>query len=93
MGKYTPWCGDFDSHPLAAGMDNWTWLLDDAQRDKEYLEVLYYLLRKARLINDYCNNNKINGDVAAEYWLERFLWRADRVIPANYFSILAEEYK
>lgn len=81
MGVYSPWRAAFDKHPLAAMMDNYTVCIDVelAERRPDYECVLHWILTMARAINAYCDATKIAGDDAAEYWLERFLWRCDRV--------------
>lgn len=44
----------------------------------DYKEVLWCLWKMALAINAYCDHHKVNGDFAAEYWLERYLWRVDK---------------
>ena len=79
MGRYHAWRPDFDAHPLAACLDNHTKCLDaeleEAQPD--WLEMMIYICIMARRINWFCAANKISDDVAAQYWLERFLWRCN----------------
>ncbi len=76
MGKHIGWQPEFNSHPLAASIDNHTACIDVELNEPQpdYLAVLYWILNMARTINRYCDNNKIEGDKGAQYWLERFVW-------------------
>ena len=88
MGAYSGWRLEFNSHPLAASIDNHTACIDVEleQRQPEYFAVLCWILNMARSINAYCDANKVVGDVAAQYWLERFLWRVNCVADMSKFT-------
>ena len=77
MGAYHAWEPAFDWHPLAACVDNYTTCIDAelSETISDYGCVLFWILTMARRINWFCDGNKVVGDVAAQYWLERFLWR------------------
>lgn len=81
MGRHHGWSGRFNSHPLAACIDNYTVCIDVelAGRSPDYLSILVWIAAMAKRINDHCAEHQVSGDHAAEYWLERFLWRADAV--------------
>jgi hypothetical protein len=81
MGGYSGWRPEYDDHPLAACMDNRTAIIDAEMEDDktDYLFVLWELHAMAKKINAYCDSHKVDGDIAAQYWLERFLWRCDVV--------------
>ena len=82
MGRPHGWVVNFDSHPIAASMDNHTACIDVELENKDepdYLSILQWILLMARKINNYCENNRVAGDNAAEYWMERFLWRSECV--------------
>ncbi len=83
MGAFSGWKPSYNDHPLAATMDNYTWLLDTAMirpcSSDDYTEALYCIYKMAYKINAYCDNNQIKNDLAAQYWLERFLWCCDKV--------------
>ena len=44
----------------------------------DYKEVLWCLWKMALATNAFCDHHKANDDLAAEYWLERYLWRVDK---------------
>ena len=77
MGQFHAWRPEFNAHSLAAAMDNYTACIDGAADD--YPAIMGYLLAQARRINAVCDAQRIVGDAAGEYWLERFLWRCDAV--------------
>lgn len=88
MGKYSSWRPEYDRHLLAACIDNRTTVID-AELDGEnnhvcFLLILWELLAMARKINAYCDTSKVVGDAAAQYWLERFLWRCDIICQLDY---------
>jgi hypothetical protein len=82
MGSFHSWRIEFDGHPLAATMDNYTTCIDGEMKETkpDYLVVLVWILAMARKINAFCDAEKVVGNAAAEYWLERFLWRCDCVL-------------
>jgi hypothetical protein len=86
MGKHHAWMVDFDRHPLAATMDNYTVCIDVelCEESPDFLAVLIWILTMARKINAYCDAERVSGNAAAEYWLERFLWRSDKVCQWNW---------
>jgi hypothetical protein len=81
MGKPHAWRPEFDLHHLAACIDNHIACIDvemeAAPKDRDFFAMLVWLHNMAKRINAFCDGHKIAGDTAAEYWLERFLWRAD----------------
>ena len=79
MGRYHAWHPDFDTHPLAACLDNHTACLDAefAEPKPDWLVIFGCILIMSRRINCFCTENKILGDAGAQYWLERFLWRSN----------------
>lgn len=83
MGRFHAWKPSFEAHPLAAAMDNYTACIDADAGDFD--AILGYLLVQAKRINTVCDSQRIVGDEAGEYWLERFLWRCDLV--ANFDSV------
>lgn len=86
MGKFHGWCADFDKHPLAASLDNHTYCIDIECNEEEvdFSAILEWILNMAKSVNKYCDAFKVSGDAAAEYWLERFLWRCDVVCDVSY---------
>ena len=90
MGKYHAWKPEFNSHPLAACIDNHTACIDGAIGPRgrthstdamDFLSALLCLRFMSDAINRYCDDHRIAGYTAAEYWLERFMWVADCVVP------------
>lgn len=81
MGRHHQWRPEFDQHALSACLDNYSSCVDVELADAcpDYTCVLHWILTMARKINAYCDAEKVSGNDAAEYWLERFLWRCDRV--------------
>ena len=80
MGVYSGWRHEYDSHFLAACLDNYTCCVDaEMSGERDFFEVLIYIWFMARRINLFCDSQLVKGDAAAEYWLERFLWRVDCV--------------
>lgn len=95
MGKYLGWRPEYDKHPLAASMDNYTVMIDIELKETCPNPDLEYSLKAinttnwlfifccfhdmAKKINNYCDTHKISEDMAAEYWLERFLWVTGRI--------------
>ena len=81
MGKYAGWKPEFNNHQLAASLDNHTWCIDvERQEDQpDWFAILCWTLNMARSINAYCDTTKVADDAAAQYWLERFLWRVNSV--------------
>lgn len=81
MGRYSGWRREYDRHPLAACVDNYTACIDAERENKspDWLAILGFILAIARRINGYCDDHKVADDPAAQYWLERFLWRCDSV--------------
>jgi hypothetical protein len=91
MGKHHGWQPEFNLHPLAARISNSWWLItgDDGHRidcDVDGFYAIHVLLQTATKINSYCDQHKIAGDDAAEYWLESFLWFADAVFSINVYQ-------
>lgn len=86
MGAFHAWAPEFDSHPLAACMDNYTTCIDveRAERAPNWEAILHWTLTMARKVNGFCDGHKVVGDVAAQYWLERFLWRCDAICQWDY---------
>ena len=89
MGRYSGWRPEYDHHHLAACMDNYTAVLD-AELGSEspvcYLVAFGCIEKMARRINAYCDGHKVVGDAAAQYWIERFLWRCDAVCQWDYLN-------
>lgn len=90
MGRHSGWIPEYNQHALASCMDNHTAIID-AELDGEnhdvcFLFILWELLAMARKINGYCDANKVVGDHAAQYWLERFLWRCDVICQWDYLN-------
>lgn len=81
MGVCHPWQRSFDRHPLAAAIDNYTLAIDvERAADRpDYLSMLVWIAAMAGAVNSFCAAHRVAGDAAAEYWLERFLWRCDVV--------------
>lgn len=79
MGVSSPWRLDYNNHQLAACIDNHTVCIDVELKsaNPDYLSILHWLLYIARAINKYCDMHKVSESQAAQYWLERFLWRCD----------------
>ena len=86
MGAFHAWRPVFDMHPLAACMDNHTVCIDVelSETSPDWFAILCWILNMAKRINWFCDENKVVGDVAAQYWLERFLWRCDVVCQLDY---------
>lgn len=82
MGKATAWRLEYNQHELAPAIDNYSWLIDCemAEANPCYITVLICIEKMAKRINRFCDNNHVAGCLAAQYWLERFLWRCDTVI-------------
>lgn len=82
MGRHHAWRVEFNAHPLAATLDNYTACLDVelTQPKPDYLSVLMWVLTMAQKINAFCDSERVVGNDGAEYWLERFLWRCDCVL-------------
>ena len=82
MGVFHAWRVEFDMHPLAATMDNYTACIDVEMDEAkpDFLAVLVWILTMARKINALCDSEKVVGNDGSEYWLERFLWRCDCVL-------------
>jgi hypothetical protein len=83
MGVYSPWQKDYDSHYLAACIDNYTWLLEGGNGRQEYLDDLLLISKMAEGINSFCEKNIVSDSPAAKYWLERYLWVVSRYQPVN----------
>lgn len=81
MGVHRGWRTDFDAHPLAACISNLDACIEVEMRDfnPDYLAILVWIHAMAVKINAFCDASKVDGDNAAEYWLEYFLWVADTV--------------
>jgi hypothetical protein len=81
MGKPHAWRLEFDRHAMAACIDNHIACIDaemeNAPKNRDFIAMLVWLHNMSKRINVFCDAHKIAGDEAAEYWLERFLWRAD----------------
>jgi hypothetical protein len=75
MGKYHNWQPCYDTHYLASCLSNYAEVIEgamlDTERDWQFILHWYYLM--CTRINTFCDNNKVAGDEAAEYWLEWFV--------------------
>lgn len=82
MGVAQGWRPEFDLHPLAASIDNHTCVIDvELEKEKpDYLSILVWIHTMAKKVNQYCDEQMVKDNKAAEYWLERFLWRVDSVV-------------
>lgn len=81
MGCYHPWQPAFNTHPLAACLDNHEACIEveAEEEDQDFAAMLNWTLNMARAINRYCDENMVKADEAAQYWLEWFTWRRERV--------------
>lgn len=80
MGKHHNWIREYDEHPLAAVTQNYHYIIDkeSSNNDADFLSMIVWYDHIAKHINVFCDDNKIAGNDASEYWLEKFLWiRAD----------------
>ena len=82
MGQPHAWRADFDNHPMAASVANYSWLIEESSLltseidlKQKHLVHLHWTHKMALVINKFCDEAKIKGDAAAEYWLELFLWK------------------
>ena len=80
MGKHCAFRSEFNKHPLAACLTNYTEVID-AEREEQsprsaqsFLNELIWIGNVAAFVNKYCDSNRVDTDQAAQYWLERFLW-------------------
>jgi hypothetical protein len=80
MGAHHAWTPEFNRHPLAACIDNHTACIDaEPNTGEDTFAILCWILTMARAVNRFCEENKVAGDAASEYWLERFAWVYGRV--------------
>ena len=65
---------DYNTHPLAACVSNYTSMIDaeNATKEPDYLFIIYCLDMMAKFINKYTGII----DDAASYWLNEFLKRS-----------------
>lgn len=80
-----------DAHSLAPCLSNYALVIDEEmreigeegpgayQRTQSYLFILCWIEAMARRINEYCDTQRVVGDDAAEYWLDRFMDYCDTV--------------
>ena len=82
MGVFSAWMPEYDRHPLAACISNYTCCMDVELEGNapDYLAALGFIAAMARRINAYCDGCLVAGDAVAQYWLECFLWCCDSVV-------------
>ena len=88
MGASIAYLPEYASHPLAAPISNYSLIIDAELCAQHicFLNVLWAIYRMAKKINEYCDNNRISGDVAAQYWLNEYLSRCDSVADFYYLD-------
>jgi hypothetical protein len=76
MGKHHSFDPEFNRHPLAPTLANYIFAIDVELegKDRDYLYILLDWHGMASRVNAYCDEHKVSGDKAAEYWLENYLW-------------------
>lgn len=79
MGRPHSFSPDFNSHRLSACIANYSVAIDvevkkseDRKEKTDWLAILIWIHKMAERVNKFCDQNKIAGDQAAEYWLRQF---------------------
>ena len=92
MGKHSGWLPEYNTHKLAACIDNYSVCIDIEleQPDPDFFEILCWIHCMAKAVNVYCDEYKVVGDQAAQYWLHRFLEKCNVVCD---FTVLKEGKK
>jgi hypothetical protein len=81
MGRAFVEMPEYLTHPLAACISNYKWIMGgraDGGVGENYVDGVC-IYRMAKRINRFCDDNKISGDVAAQYWLCEFLKLYERL--------------
>lgn len=81
MGRYHAFRPEFNRHKLAVLMNFIEPVMTELeQSSRDYLYVLHDWWKTACLVNKHCDANRIEGDEAAQYWLELFLWHDSQLL-------------
>ena len=76
MGEYHKYLSSYDTHFLAGSIHNYIEIIynefNSPEADLVFILQCYYEM--AKRINDFCDNNRVAEDIAAQYWLEYFTW-------------------
>jgi hypothetical protein len=81
MGADSPYRRQYDAHPLAASISNYSAVIDAeiGKPNPDWVSVLCWVHAMSKWINGYCDEHKIAGDDAAKYWLHQFIEPASQV--------------